>query len=108
MTNMNRRILSAALALLALAPAALFAQVPQRPDIPAKPGDLKFTPLSYAPPKREKYRHVLPNGVVVYAVEDNALPLVNVAVVVRTGAYLEPAGKEGLASLTGSQMRAGG
>ena len=109
MTNTNRRILSAtlALALLALAPAALVAQTP-RQDIPAKPGDLKFAPLSYTPPKREKYRHVLSNGVVVYAVEDNALPLVNVSVLVRTGSYLDPAGKEGLAALTGSQMRAGG
>ncbi len=110
MTNMNRRILSATLtlALLALAPAGLLAQTMQKSDIPARPADLKFAPLSYTPPKREKYRHVLPNGVVVYAVEDSALPLVNISVLVRTGAYLDPAGKEGLASLTGSQMRAGG
>ena len=45
---------------------------------------------------------------VVYIVPDRALPLVSVSVTVRTGAYLEPAEKAGLAALTGSQMRAGG
>ena len=95
-----------ALALLVSAPASLFAQAASQ--IPARPDQLKFKPLVYTPPKREQYRHVLPNGVVVYAVEDHDLPLVNVSLLVRAGAYLEPAGKEGLASLTGSQMRAGG
>src|SRR6185503_3535681 len=70
--------------------------------------DLKYTTLSYTPPKREQYRHVLSNGVVAYLVEDHDLPLVNVSTLVRTGSYLDPAGKEGLASLTGAQMRAGG
>jgi len=104
----RRRTLSSllALALLLLAPASLAAQAPAQ--IPARPSELKFKPLSYTPPKREQYRHVLPNGVVVYAVEDHDLPLVNVSLLVRAGAYLEPAGKEGLAGLAGSQMRAGG
>jgi zinc protease len=97
-----------ALALVVLAPASAAAQTAQQPGIPPRPSELKFQPLSYNPPKREQYRHVLPNGVVVYAVEDRALPLVNVSLLVRTGTYLEPAGKEGLASLAGSQMRAGG
>src|SRR6185503_6490833 len=70
--------------------------------------DLKYTTLSYTPPKREQYRHVLSNGVVAYLVEDHDLPLVNVATLIHTGSYLDPAGKEGLASLTASQMRAGG
>ncbi|MDQ3803905.1 MAG: insulinase family protein [Acidobacteriota bacterium] len=102
------RTLSAflALALALLAPASLPAQTAT--PIPARPSELKFKPLMYTPPKREQYRHVLPNGVVVYAVEDHDLPLVNVSLLVRAGAYLEPAGKEGLAALTGSQMRGGG
>ena len=45
---------------------------------------------------------------VVYIAEDPTLPLVNISLVVRTGGYLEPAGKAGLASLTGSQIRRGG
>lgn len=90
-------------------PAALLAQTGQQPaGIPAHPRDLKYTTLSFTPPKRDKYRHVLSNGVVVYAVEDHDLPLVNISTVVRTGSYLEPAGKEGLAALVGSQMRVGG
>ena len=83
-----------ALALLVLAPAPLAAQGQQQPGIPPRPSDLKFQPLSYTPPKREQYRHVLPNGVVVYAVEDHDLPLVNVSAIVRTGSYLEPAEKQ--------------
>ncbi|HEX8129387.1 MAG TPA: pitrilysin family protein [Pyrinomonadaceae bacterium] len=104
----KRKILSAlfAVALVALAPASILAQQPS--NIPAHPRELKFTPLSYTPPKREQYRHVLSNGVVAYLVEDHDLPLVNVSTLVRTGSYLDPAGKEGLASLTGAQIRTGG
>lgn len=95
-----------ALVLLA-APAALLAQTAPQ-NIPTHPRELKYTPLTYTPPKRDKYRHVLSNGVVVYTVEDHDLPLVNISTLVRTGSYLDPAGKEGLAALVGSQMRAGG
>jgi predicted Zn-dependent peptidase len=111
MTKRNRQRLSALLvvALLVLAPASAAAQTAQRPsDIPARPEQLKFVPLNYTPPKREQYRHVLSNGIVVYAVENHDLPLVNVSTLVRTGSYLDPAGKEGLAALVGSQLRAGG
>lgn len=77
-------------------------------DIPAHPRELKFPPLVFHPPKREQYRHVLSTGTVAYLVEDHDLPLITVSVLVRVGEYLDPPGKEGLASLTGSQMRAGG
>jgi zinc protease len=76
--------------------------------IPAKPELLKFGELSYTPPKAADHRVVLKNGMVVYVVEDPTLPLVNIGLTVRTGSYLEPAGKEGLAAFTGSQMRQGG
>jgi zinc protease len=104
----NRKTLSAflALALLTLSPISLMGQTQQQ--IPAHPRELKYSTLSYTPPKRERYRHVLSNGIIAYLVEDHDLPLVNVSTLVRTGSYLEPAGKEGLASLTGAQMRAGG
>ena len=97
-----------ALTLLACAPAALLAQTAQQTAVPARPEELKYTPLNYSPPKRESFRHVLSNGVVVYAVEDHDLPLVNISTLVRTGSYLDPAGKEGLAALVGSQVRSGG
>ncbi|MCA1575098.1 MAG: insulinase family protein [Acidobacteria bacterium] len=103
----NLRPLSAllALVLLTLSPTGVLTQTPQ---IPAHPRELKYTTLTYTPPKRDQYRHVLSNGVVAYLVEDHDLPLVNVSILVRTGSYLDPAGKEGLAALTGTQMRVGG
>ena len=106
----NTKPLSALLALLlTLAPISLVAQQTQQdPNIPTHPRELKYTTLNYTPPKREQYRQVLSNGVVAYLVEDHDLPLVNVSTIVRTGSYLDPAGKEGLAALTGSQMRTGG
>ena len=106
--KISRTFSALLLALVLLtAPAALVAQAGQQ-VIPTHPRELKYTTLSYTPPKRDRYRHVLSNGVVVYAVEDHDLPLVNISTLVRTGSYLDPAGKEGLAALVGSQMRAGG
>jgi predicted Zn-dependent peptidase len=96
------KILCLAVTLAAAAPVA-FAQ-----PIPAKPDQLKFADVSYTPPKAADHRVVLKNGMVVYVVEDPTLPLVNIAITVRTGSYLEPAGKEGLAGFTGAQMRQGG
>jgi zinc protease len=91
--------------LLSLAAAGVMTQAQ---DIPAHPRDLKYTTLTFTPPKREPYRHLLANGVVVYLVEDHDLPLINISTLVRTGTYLDPPGKEGLAALTGAQMRLGG
>ena len=51
------------------------------------------------PPRPADHRVVLKNGMVVFIAEDPTLPLVNIALTVRTGSYLEPAGKEGLAAL---------
>lgn len=50
----------------------------------------------------------LDNGIKFYLIEDHELPLVNVYVRVRTGSVLDPAPKEGLASMTGTVMRSGG
>ncbi|MDD5544487.1 MAG: pitrilysin family protein [Acidobacteriia bacterium] len=75
---------------------------------PASWKDLKYPTLTFTPPRAEKYRHVLSNGVVAFLVEDHDLPLINVSIIVKAGSYLDPAGKEGLASLVGSQIRAGG
>ena len=45
---------------------------------------------------------------VVFIAEDKALPLVDVSLTLRVGSWLDPEGREGLASFTGSQMRQGG
>jgi len=77
-------------------------------EIVQHPRMLKFDPLQYEPPRAERYRHVLSNGAVAYLVEDHVFPLVNVSVTIRTGQYLEPSDKTGLAAMTGDQIRAGG
>jgi predicted Zn-dependent peptidase len=76
--------------------------------IPDHPSKLTFKPIAFEPPRPADHRVVLKNGMVVFIAEDKTLPLVNIGLTVRTGSYLEPAGKEGLAALTGSQMRRGG
>jgi zinc protease len=79
-----------------------------RVQIPSNPRVIKYKPLQYSPPKASTYRQVLGNGVVGFFVEDHDLPLVTVTLLIRAGAYVEPAGKEGLAAAVGSQLRAGG
>jgi predicted Zn-dependent peptidase len=77
-------------------------------EIVSHPKMLKFEPLKYEPPRAERYRHVLSNGAVAFLVEDHVFPLVNVSVTIRTGQYLDPPDKIGLAAMTGDQIRAGG
>jgi zinc protease len=76
--------------------------------IPARPEQLEFPPLDYEPPDPRGYRVPLETGPVAYVVEDRELPLVNLSILVRTGNYVEPAGKEGLANLTGYLIARGG
>jgi predicted Zn-dependent peptidase len=76
--------------------------------IPERPDQLTFKPLVYNPPSARDHRVVLKNGLVVFIAEDRTLPLVNISLVIRTGRWLEPADKAGLAALTGSQIRRGG
>jgi zinc protease len=100
-----KRCPTAFLLALALAAAARTATAQAIPDNPEK---LVFKPIQFQPPVAAEHRVLLKNGMVVYIAEDRALPLVNIAITVRTGSWLEPAGKEGLAALTGSQLRRGG
>jgi predicted Zn-dependent peptidase len=93
-------VLSLALCLVGLPAAAQ--------EIPARPDGLTFEPIAYEPPSPGDYRHVLGNGMVVFIAEDKALPLVNISLTLRAGEWLDPEGREGLASFTGSQMRRGG
>jgi predicted Zn-dependent peptidase len=92
----------------ALLGAALLGAPSAAQQIPDHPDKLVFEPIAYTPPSAKDYRVVLKNGMVVFIVEDKTLPLVTLSLTVRTGSYLEPAGKEGLAWLTGSQIRRGG
>lgn len=76
--------------------------------IPDHPSKLSFKPITFTPPVAKDYRVVLKNGMLVFIVEDKTLPLVNLGLTVRSGGYLDPLGKEGLAGFTGSQLRRGG
>lgn len=76
--------------------------------IPDRPEKLSFPPLQYEPPDPKDYRVELKNGPVAYVVPDRELPLVNISIYVRTGEYVEPEGKEGLAELTGYLLARGG
>jgi zinc protease len=70
------------------------------------PRQMTFKPVEFTPPEPD--RVVFENGMVVYLLEDHELPLVSVTATMRTGSWLDPADKIGLASLTGSVMWTGG
>src|SRR4051794_20192855 len=63
-------------------------------SIPSRPEQLKYPPFTYEPPDPKQFRVQLKSGPVAYVVPDRELPLVNIAVYVRTGNYLQPEGKE--------------
>jgi predicted Zn-dependent peptidase len=89
------------------APAAKKAAT-SRAAIPTRPEKLSFPPLTYEAPLPASYRVKLASGPVAYVVPDRELPLVNLVVYVRAGQYVVPAGKEGLADLTGYLLARGG
>jgi len=76
--------------------------------IPNRPEKLQFPPLTYEPPDQKDYRVVLKSGPVAYVAADRELPLVNISILVRTGDYLEPEGKEGVTDFVGYLLSAGG
>jgi len=76
--------------------------------IPDRPEKLKFPELKYEPPKGSDYRIKLKSGPVAFVVPSRELPLISVSILVRTGKYNEPKGKEGLAAMTGYLLSKGG
>jgi predicted Zn-dependent peptidase len=72
----------------------------------ADPRKMTFPPLVFQVPTAE--RVVLTNGMIVYLLADRELPLVSIQAYVGTGSVYEPAGKSGLAGLTGTVLRGGG
>jgi zinc protease len=82
-----------------------------RPLTPA-PTPKNYDQLTFPPLPELKIpvyeRYTLPNGLVVYLMEDKKLPLVSGTAILRAGERWEPADKVGLADLTGITMRLGG
>lgn len=70
------------------------------------PRTMTFKPVEFSPPEPE--RLVLDNGMVLYLLEDHELPLVTITATMRTGSWLDPTDKIGLAGMTGAVMRTGG
>ena len=79
-----------------------------QPPIPASPLELRFDTSEIRLPATDGRRRALASGAVVYLAEDHTLPLVEVAVALRAGSFLEPPDQVGLASLTGALVRRGG
>jgi zinc protease len=90
------------LVLLAGAAAAVASEIPDRPE------KLEYPELRFEVPDADALRFELKDGTPVYAKRDAQFPLVAITVYFRGGRYLEPAGKEGLALVTGEAWRTGG
>jgi zinc protease len=76
------------------------------PGTRVDPRTMTFPPLSFNVPKSERLQ--LDNGMVVYLMTDQELPLVNVTAYIKTASFYDPEDKVGLAGLTGAVMRSGG
>lgn len=80
-------------------------------DIPPRPEQITFHELAFEPPQAREYRHEIKVGdvsVPVYMAPSHEFPLVTITFSFKGGAYLEPADKVGLASMTGQMIRRGG
>lgn len=107
-TQMKTFRLKTKAAVAALAFAALASSSLNAAEIPDRPEKLQFKPLVYNPPNPAEFRVALKSGPIAYILPDKELPLVNLVVKVRVGKYLEPKGKEGLASFVGYLLSKGG
>jgi zinc protease len=76
--------------------------------IPARPEQLEFAPLTFEPPASADYRHVLPDGTVVFLAPSKELPLIKLSMTFKGGSSLDPADAPGLAAFTARLIREGG
>lgn len=99
------------LCILALLGCAAFASAQVKPaagKVYDRPEKLKFPPLVYEPPSQTDFRVELKSGPIAYVAADRELPLVSIAIYVRTGDYVEPESKEGVTDLAGYLLARGG
>ena len=79
---------------------------------PASAAPRYYTEIEFPPLPEVKLpnftRYQLPNGLLVYLVEDHELPFVSGTALIRVGDRWEPANQVGLGELTGSVLRTGG
>jgi len=96
----SRVFLAAAVACVSVAACAK----PEPPLDRTKPPELGAATELKLPAMVEK---TLPNGLKLVIVEQHELPLVDIALVVRTGVEADPVGKSGLATLTANMLDEG-
>lgn len=77
-------------------------------SVPDRPEELSFPEMTFTPPRAADYRHELSNGVPVFVVPADDLPLVTVTFTFQGGRYLDPTDQTGLADLTYDLLRDGG
>jgi len=77
-------------------------------DLPARPETISFPELSYEPPAAADFRHVLPDGTVVFLAPTHEFPLINLSITFKGGASLDPPDLPGLAAMTARMIREGG
>jgi zinc protease len=70
------------------------------PPLPA------FPPLVFNPPKPQRME--LPNGLILYLLEDHELPLIRLETMTRAGSQYDPPDKVGLSGIFGPVMTRGG
>ena len=75
------------------------------PGLP-DPREITFPALRISPPAPE--RVVRENGTVIHLLPDREVPLVDIQVLIRAGAVMDPRDKVGLAGLAGGVLRTGG
>lgn len=80
--------------------------------IPDHPSKIEYPELDYKVPSKDGMRVTLKNGIVLWWAQDKGvagLPAIfRLAATVKSTTLFDPAGKEGLASLTATMMREGG
>lgn len=105
---MTGRLLPLAVATIAALLAIAQPTATAQSAVPTHPRMLRFDEPDFAPPDPAAHRVELPGGAVAFIAEDRTLPLVDVAVALRVGSFLDPPGQTGLAALTGSLIRRAG
>ena len=71
-----------------------------------KPKLPKSKPLDFSPPQGA--RHILKNGMIVYILRDNTLPIINISAKIKSGKFYDTKDKIGLAELTADLLKDGG
>ncbi|MCB2153913.1 insulinase family protein [bacterium] len=75
-------------------------------SIPSSPSDIVSPPLEFSPPSPEI--RTLSNGMRVYLLPNDELPLINGTLVIPAGELADPKAKKGLGRIVGETMRMGG